>query len=81
VAYAFYDIASPLAFPAGSSLLIGLRHTHAGHQNGFFRGRVLDTRVYDIGLSAQQLTDLKPDAEDGPRPLAWYDFADGKTGD
>ena len=81
VAYASYDIASPLTFPSGSSLLIGLRHTHAARQTGFFRGRVLDARVYDDALTAQQLAALKPDVEGGPRPLAWYDFADGKTGD
>ncbi len=79
--YASYDIADPVTFSSGSSLLIGLRHTRAARQNGFFRGRVLDARVYEVALSAQQLNVLKPDVEGRPQPLAWHDFADGKTRD
>lgn len=74
VLYAEYDVPKPVTFSSGSSLLIGLRHTHATRQGGFFRGRVLDARVYDTALSAQQLAALKPDTKGGPEPLAWYDF-------
>lgn len=73
--YASYDIEKPVAFPAGSSLLIGLRHTTASPDRGHFRGRVLDARVYGAALTAQQLAGLRPDAEGGPKPVAWYDFA------
>ena len=79
--YAEYDVPKPVTFSSGSSLLIGLRHTHATRQGGFFRGRVLDARVYDSALSAQQLAALKPDTEGGPEPLAWYDFQGGSIRD
>ncbi len=75
--YAAYDVAKPVTFASGSSLLIGLRHTHAGRQNGFFRGRVLDARVFDRSLSAGHLAALRVDAEGGPQPIAWYDFEAG----
>ncbi len=81
VIVAAYDIADSATFPSGSSLLIGLRHTHAARQTGFFHGRVLDARVYDTALSAEQLATLRPDTADGPRPLAWYDFQNGSTRD
>lgn len=79
--YASYDVADPVAFPAGSSLLIGLRHTTATPEHSFFRGRVLDARVYDTALSAPQIAELRMDADGGPRPVAWYDFADGRVRD
>ena len=81
VLYTEYDIAEPVTFPSGSSLLIGLRHTHATRQTGFFRGRILDARVYDKALSPNQLVALKPDSEGGPDPLAWYDFENGSLQD
>jgi sucrose-6-phosphate hydrolase SacC (GH32 family) len=81
VPYASYDIPKPLEFPSGSSLLIGLRHTTAAAENSLFRGRVLDARVYDSALSTRQLGELKPDAQGGPQPVAWYDFAGGTVRD
>ncbi len=79
--YATYDIKTPVEFPSGSSLLIGLRHTSASPGDRLFRGRVLDARLYDTALSAAQLAALKPDAEGGPKPVAWYDFAGGSLKD
>lgn len=79
--YASYDIANPVTFPGGSSLLIGRRHTAAAPESAFFKGRVLDARVYDMALTAQQLADLKPDADGGPKPVAWYDFEGGNPRD
>lgn len=79
--YAAYTMNAPLEFPSGSSLLIGLRHTLATPANSLMRGRVLDARLYDTALSAQQIAELKPDAESGPKPTAWYDFTDGSLKD
>jgi hypothetical protein len=79
--YAQYTIAAPMEFPTGSSLLIGLRHTNAGLANRLFRGRVLDARVYDRALTAEEITGLKPDVAAGPPPVAWYDFANGSLKD
>lgn len=79
--YASYAVPTPIEFPAGSSLLIGLRHTHAAPGNSLFRGRVLDARLYDSALSAEQLAELAPDTQSGPRPVAWYDFAHGSLKD
>lgn len=80
--YASYDIENPADFPSGSSLMVGWRHTGAGPtERSYFHGRVLDARVYDSALSAQQLALLKADAEGAPSPLAWYDFTDGTTRD
>ena len=79
--YATYEIKTPVEFPSGSSLLIGLRHTSASPGDRLFRGRVLDARLYDTALSAPQLAALKPDAEGGPKPVAWYDFAGGSLKD
>lgn len=79
--YAEYGITQPVEFASGSSLLIGLRHTQAARHNAFFRGRVLDARLYDRALSAKQLKELKPDVKSGPEPLAWYDFKGGSLRD
>ena len=79
--YTSYTIQSPIEFPPGSSLLIGLRHTHATPGSSLFSGRVLDARLYDFALSARQLAELKPDIESGPKPVAWYDFSDGSLRD
>ncbi|MFA7006690.1 MAG: LamG-like jellyroll fold domain-containing protein, partial [Verrucomicrobiia bacterium] len=78
--YASYPVKSPVVFPTGSSLLMGLRHTTAGGK-AFFRGRILDARVYDTALSPDQLAALKPDAPAGPKPVAWYDFEGGSLRD
>ena len=79
--YVKYGITQPVEFPSGSSLLIGIRHTQASRHNAFFRGRVLDARLYDRALSAKQLQELKPDVQSEPQPLAWYDFEDGSLRD
>lgn len=81
-AYAAHDIAEPVTFPSGSSLILGWRHTGAGPiERSYFRGEILDARVYGTALSAEQIAALRVDAESGPKPIAWYDFADGSTRD
>jgi hypothetical protein len=79
--YASYSVKAPLEFPTGSSLLMGLRHTTATAGHAFFRGRILDARVYDTALSSEHLAALKPDTESGLKPVAWYDFEGGSLRD
>lgn len=82
VEYTSYDIAEPVTFPSGSSLIVGKRHTTAGPpERAFFHGRVLDARLYDTALTAEQIDSLQCDAASGPQPLAWYDFEGGSTQD
>lgn len=80
--YGTYPIPEPLAFPSGSSLLIGWRHTGGGPpERAYFRGSVLDARLYDRSLTVEELAQLKPDAAGGPEPAAWYDFENGSLRD
>ena len=63
-------------------MIIGKRHTTAGPpERAFFHGRVLDARLYDSALTAQQIASLQCDAASGPQPLAWYDFENGSLKD
>jgi hypothetical protein len=80
--YATFEVAEPVTFPSGSSVILGKRHTAAGPpERSYFHGRVLDARVYDTALTAEQLAALEPDQPAGPKPMVWYDFADGSTRD
>ena len=74
--YASAAISQPVEFPTGSCVIIGLRHTGAAaRSNSYFRGSVLDARIYEAALSAEQLAALKPNEATGPKPLGWWDFA------
>jgi arylsulfatase A-like enzyme/sucrose-6-phosphate hydrolase SacC (GH32 family) len=80
--YGRYEIPQPMTFPTGSSLMIGWRHTGGGPaERAYFRGRVLDARLYDQPLSAEELEQLRPDVPGGPEPSAWYDFENGSLRD
>ena len=80
--YGTYPIPEPIAFPSGSSLIIGWRHTGGGPpERAYFRGKVLDARLYDRALAADELAQLKRDAPGGPEPTAWYDFENGSLRD
>jgi hypothetical protein len=81
VLYGTGTMAEPITFPAGSSVIIGKRHTWAAPATAFFHGRVLDARLYEGALSVEQLRGLSPDVPGRPAPLAWYDFAEDGTRD
>lgn len=72
--YARYEMPSePVAFDTGSLVLMGLRHYEI-QGSETFRGAIDDARIYASALDAPTLAALKPDAPDGPRPLAWWTF-------
>ena len=82
--YVKTEVAEPVEFPAGSSLIIGLRYGtpspraprfHGDMLDSRFHGDVLDARVYDTALSEAELRALQPNAPGGPKPLAWFDFS------
>ncbi|NCO38908.1 MAG: hypothetical protein GW911_02170 [Armatimonadetes bacterium] len=73
--YATAEVNQPAVFPSGSSVILGLRHMAASAGNSRFHGDVLDARVYGEPLSGEQLAALLPNAEGGPKPGVWFDFA------
>ena len=82
VLYATAEISKQAEFPAGSSAIVGLRHSSAEPQaHSHLRGAVLDARVYGQALSAEQVAALRPGVEGGPKPVAWFDFTGGSLRD
>jgi len=80
--YADYTTKGSERFPAAKSfVLMGLRHVDANAKNRFFTGSIDDARIYDVALNAQQLATLKPNQPSNPKPLAWWDFEDGRAAD
>ena len=68
-------------FGNDSKVLIGLRHIDAGPNDRFFTGSIDDARIYGVALNAAQIAALKPNQLSDPKPLAWWDFEDGKVAD
>jgi sucrose-6-phosphate hydrolase SacC (GH32 family) len=79
--YASYPIKAAERFPADSIVLMGLRHTEAGPQGRYFVGAIDDARIYAGRLGAGQIAALKPNQPSEVKPLAWWDFEDGKPTD
>jgi beta-fructofuranosidase len=79
--YASYPIKSAERFTADSIVLMGLRHTEAGPEGRYFVGAIDDARIYGEALSAEQIAALKPNRPSEVKPLAWWDFEDGKLSD
>ena len=79
--YADYTANGAERFGSESIVLMGLRHVDAGPQNRFFTGSIDDARIYDGALDARQIAALKPNQPSDPKPLAWWDFEDGRAAD
>jgi sucrose-6-phosphate hydrolase SacC (GH32 family) len=79
----YADYAAPGAerFGDDSFVLMGLRHTDAGPEGRYFVGAIDDARIYGVPLSAEQIRALRPNEASGPRPLAWWEFEDGRLAD
>jgi len=67
-------------FGPDSVVMFGRRHIVAADQS-CFRGRIDDARVYDKALTAEQITDLKPNKASDLKPVAWWTFEVGRAGD
>ncbi len=76
-----YAVGSAESFGGDSLVLMGLRHIDARPENRFFTGAIDDARIYGVALNAQQIDALKPNQPSDPKPLAWWDFEDGRATD
>ncbi|MEA1952459.1 MAG: GH32 C-terminal domain-containing protein, partial [Planctomycetota bacterium] len=81
VKYADYTTKGAERFPVDSLVLMGLRHVIASPENRFFTGSIDDARIYNVPLTAQQIAALKPNQPSDPKPLAWWDFENGRFTD
>lgn len=81
VKYADYTAGGQEQFGSDSLVLLGLRHVGANPENRFFVGSIDDARIYGVPLNAQQIAALKPNQPSEPKPLAWWDFEDGRAAD
>jgi len=53
-----------------------------GHRNDAqAAGTIDDARIYNIALSAEQIATLKPNQLSDPKPVAWWNFENGKAED
>jgi beta-fructofuranosidase len=78
--YSRHAVERPQSFGGDSAVVIGLRHLEAADR-ACFAGVVDDARIYNIALSAEQITLLKPKQLSDPKPVAWWNFENGKPED
>ena len=79
--YAQYTMGSPAqTFGLQSVAVIGKRHLEQG-DNAHFLGSIEDARIYPVALGAEQIAALKPNEPSDPKPLAWWNFEDGRATD
>jgi len=69
-----------LEFGKDSAVVMGLRHLEAG-DGACFAGAIDDARIYNTALSAEQIAAMKPNAPSEPKPMAWWNFENGKAQD
>lgn len=63
-------------YMVGSAVVVGLPRSRSNADPAaYFHGSVLDARVFNRALSADEVKLLKPNADGGPTPLIWFDFA------
>jgi len=79
--YAEYGVGAPESFGGDRLVLMGLRHIDANPDNRFFTGSIEDARIYATALEAKQIAALEPNQPSEPKPLAWWDFEDGRAAD
>ncbi len=78
---ASYRVARPQAFGPDAMALIGLRYIGDMGEIGFLAGAIEDARIYGVPLTAAQIAALKPNQPSEPKPLAWWDFEEGRATD
>lgn len=79
--YADYTAPGSESFGSDSLVLLGLRHLDANPENRFFIGSIDDARIYGVALDAKQIAALKPNQPSDPKPLAWWNFEEGRAAD
>ena len=78
--YADYSIDNPKKFGSYCVVIMGLRHLEAG-DHACLAGSIEDARIYNQALTAEQISSLKPNQISDPKPLAWWNFEEGKAND
>lgn len=78
--YSRSQIKAPREFGKDSATVIGLRHLEAV-DGACFAGAIDDARLYGIALTAKQVAGLKPNQPSEPKPVAWWNFENGKAED
>jgi sucrose-6-phosphate hydrolase SacC (GH32 family) len=81
IEYAAYHAKEAERFDDRSIVLMGLRHLDAAPPSRFFGGSIEDARIYASALTPSAIAALEPNVSSGPRPLAWWDFEDGRASD
>ena len=77
--YSRHTIDAPQSFGPDKAVLIGPRHL--ADMRDCFAGKVDDARIYDFALSAEQIAALKPNEASEPKPVAWWNFENGRAQD
>ncbi len=78
--YSRHHIDAPQEFGKKSAVVIGLRHLEAS-DHACFAGAIQDARIYNLALTAEQIGALKPGELSEPKPMAWWNFKNGKADD
>ena len=78
--YSQHPMAEAQPFGAASRVNIGKRHRGQGDK-AHFAGAIDDARIYDRALTAAEINALKPNDAAGPKPWAWWSFADKEAKD
>ena len=78
--YSRSQIKERLEFGKDSAAVIGLRHLEAG-DGACFAGAIDDARIYNVALTGEQVAALKPNEPSEPKPVAWWNFKNGKAED
>ena len=80
VLYNEYQIEKPQKFGQNCVAVMGLRHLTASDR-ACLAGAVEDARIYNIALSADQMSKLEANKPSDPMPMAWWSFENGEAGD
>jgi len=78
--YSRHEVSHQQSFGKESAVVFGLRHLEA-QDGATFAGSIDDARIYDVALTAEQIGALKPNVASEPKPVAWWNFEDGKPTD
>ena len=81
VRYASHHIDAAQPFSLDATVLVGLRYLGGMGAIGPLAGEVEEARVYDVGLSAEQIRGLRLGGASDPAPVGWWTFEGGSTED